>query len=114
MKQKTLIPLDFKVTPEIRLLAKAKGWPNPDKEVEKFIDWHRARGRKFLDKEAAFRGWLRYALEHGLAGPSRPTPGLIKAEDNGEGAKSLEERAAMKGRISKLVEEVVKKKGMKE
>jgi len=113
MKQKTLIPLDFKVTPEIRLLAKVKGWPDPDEQREKFIDWHRARGRKFYDFEAAFRGWLRYALEHGLAGPCpRPTPGLIKAEDNGEGAKTLKERAAMAGRISKLVDDIVKKKGM--
>jgi len=83
MKQKTLIPLDFKVTPEIRLLAKAKGWPDPDEQREKFIDWHRAKGNKFLDLEAAFRGWLRYALEHGLAAPSRPTPGLAQTQIKG-------------------------------
>lgn len=42
--------------------------PNNEKidmvyETEKFLDHHRAKGSKFLDWEAAWRNWMRRAIE---------------------------------------------------
>lgn len=63
------INTDFVVTDRIRQLAKEKGWPNPDSEVEAFIDYHKAGGWRLkngltiVDREAAFRTWLRNAAK---------------------------------------------------
>jgi hypothetical protein len=57
----------FVVTDRMRQLAKERGWPDPDSEVDAFIDHHEAGGWKLkagvpiVNKEAAFRTWLRNA-----------------------------------------------------
>lgn len=55
----------FTVTNGMRELAQRKGWPNPDDEVEEFVDhytatgWRMKGGQPIVDRDAAFRLWLR-------------------------------------------------------
>jgi hypothetical protein len=55
----------FTVSDRIRELAREKGWPNPDSEVDEFVDYYSATGWKMkggqpiVDRDAAFRLWLR-------------------------------------------------------
>lgn len=65
----------FIVSDRIRELAKREGWPDPDSEVNKFLDHHEATGWKrrggitIVNKEAAFRTWLTKAKEYAKQAP---------------------------------------------
>lgn len=61
MKRKTQIDPDFEVTNKMRQWAASRGMPNPDSEIEHFIDYHLAHGSTMRDWQAAFRTWLRNA-----------------------------------------------------
>lgn len=58
-------PENFIVTDQIRELAKQRGWPALDAELEAFRDFHVSRGSTFKDWEAAFRTWLRNSRRFG-------------------------------------------------
>lgn len=69
----------FVVSDRIRELAKEHGWPDPDKEVDAFVDhyeasnWVRKGGVKIINKDAAFRTWLRTAARW-KSPAARPQP----------------------------------------
>lgn len=56
---------EFVISEKIRELANKEGLPDPDTQVKKFLDYHEMtgwkmkNGLKIVDKEAAFRNWLR-------------------------------------------------------
>ena len=60
-KSKIGYPLDFTVSETMINLAREKGWPDPNSEIEAFKDHHVAKDSRFLDWGAAFRTWLRNA-----------------------------------------------------
>lgn len=60
-KRREVYPKDFSVSESIKNLARKNQWPDPLSEVEKFRDFHIARGSLMADWEAAFRTWLRNA-----------------------------------------------------
>jgi hypothetical protein len=72
------LTVKFVVTDHIREEATAKGWPDPDREVEKFINyfeatgWRRRNGARIVNREAEFRNWLIKGVEMGRG---RPIPG---------------------------------------
>jgi hypothetical protein len=73
MKQtsrRTLIPEDFEVSDSIMDMVAERGWPDPRTEVQKFKDYHIARGTLMADWEAAFRTWLTNSLGFG----AKPMP----------------------------------------
>lgn len=75
-------PEGFTVSDRIRELAQERGWPDPDQEIEAFLDywiarnWKAKSGVRIVDKEAAFRTWLRnqakWAKERGNGNASIP------------------------------------------
>jgi hypothetical protein len=56
-------PGDFRVSAEVRDWAAAKQLPSPDAEIEKFKNYHLAKGSTFADWPAAFRNWILKAAE---------------------------------------------------
>ncbi|MFR0359087.1 hypothetical protein [Streptomyces sediminimaris] len=42
-------------------------------ETEKFLDYHRSKGTKHRDWNAAWRNWMRKAIEFTARGPARPS-----------------------------------------
>ena len=85
----------FVVSDRIRQLAKERGWPDPDTEVEAFLDYHEMtgwklkNGLKIVSREAAFRRWLTNCVKFNKGHPAivskppvvRPTlPPLTDAE----------------------------------
>lgn len=68
-RQPTLFTEPFTVSDGIRELAKKNGWPNPDLEKDYFVDyyesigWKMKGGQPIVDREAAFRMWLRRHLQ---------------------------------------------------
>ena len=52
------IPDDFSVSDKIRQAATENGWPDPDKELVKFINHAKQNARKCVRWEFAFRNWL--------------------------------------------------------
>lgn len=64
-KRATSLPMDFMVTETMREWATSKGL-NPtvlQSETEKFLDHHRSKGNTFKDWEAAWRKWMRNAID---------------------------------------------------
>lgn len=80
---KTLIPVDFKITDEMRVWARAKV-PQVDIEAqtEIFCDYWRAHGKKMMDWAATWRNWMRRSPEFSrpvtqysqMARPRAPAP----------------------------------------
>lgn len=68
----TTIDPDFKVSDRIRELAVKNGWPDPDQQVDEFVDHHLRDGSLYSDWEAAFRTWLRNAKRWGKSVPIQP------------------------------------------
>lgn len=77
---------EFAVSGRIRELAKQRGWPNPDDEVEAFVDhweavgWKRKGGILITDREAAFRTWLRNAMKWNKGKPVQPLAAAPKLD----------------------------------
>lgn len=63
-KRSTLVPLDFRPTKNHYALAMRKNYPDPNSEFERFIDYYRARGRRYVDWNRAFNNWLRLAVKY--------------------------------------------------
>lgn len=64
-KRRTTLPEDFEVTDQMAEWAVQRGI-QPDRlrsETEKFADHHRAKGSTFIDWIAAWRTWMRNAVE---------------------------------------------------
>lgn len=61
----TTLPLDFEVTGSMKLWAQEKV-PGVDieRETENFRDWHVSKGNTFKDWEAAWRTWMRRAIQN--------------------------------------------------
>lgn len=59
-KQRTKIPADWALSPELRAKTVAKApWLDIDAEVEKFRNHHRAKGERYLDWDLAWLGtWV--------------------------------------------------------
>jgi hypothetical protein len=70
---KTPVPEPFEITPEMNAWANEKV-PTVDLtiETEKFINHHKKKADRFVDWIAAWRLWMRNAVEWGVK--SRPTP----------------------------------------
>lgn len=77
-KRRTAAPLPeaFPVTEIMAAWAKAKGGHDLDLEYEttKFLDHHRGRGNVMKDWEAAWRNWIRNAVEFKAARPGAKSP----------------------------------------
>ena len=89
-KRKIAVPSDYQPTQAIVEASREKlGFDEQrvNREVEKFIDFHTAKGSLFLDMHAAFRTWLRNAKDfdgnrggsygkrhHPQDGPTGPAP----------------------------------------
>jgi DNA-binding transcriptional ArsR family regulator len=60
--KKTSVPSSYAPDEQLAEQISSK-WPKLrlDEEVEKFQDYHRAKGSKFVDWDAAFRNWCRNA-----------------------------------------------------
>lgn len=71
----TPAPDDFELTVALVAFAERIGLSlgRLDFETGKFLDHHRARGSTFRDWTAAWRTWMRRAVEYGDSGPA-PTP----------------------------------------
>lgn len=62
-KNKTLVLKTFKPTQRHYELSDKNGWPNPDHEVESFIDYYLSTRKKYYDWDLTFNNWLRKAKE---------------------------------------------------
>lgn len=64
-KRATAIPEDFSVTEEMADWAKANAPSiDPYAETARFVDYHTAKGSTFKDHRAAWRNWMRKAVEY--------------------------------------------------
>ncbi len=64
---KTVAPEVFPITDQMRAFV-AKDAPGIDvqRETEKFLDHHRSKGSVFIDWSAAWKNWIRRAVEFGV------------------------------------------------
>lgn len=62
------IPSAFSISESIKKWAKNKNLPNPETEIEAFIDHHKSRGSLMKDWDAAFRTWIRNSVKFGKIG----------------------------------------------
>lgn len=77
-KTETLLPDDFGISEQVRAWAEKKGFDRLDEHLEAFIDYARARGKKYVDWDAAFKNairgnWGKIGLNGGPPSPDRPT-----------------------------------------
>jgi hypothetical protein len=71
--KKTRFPEDFRVTMKMVEEAQAQALADPRKEYPAFRDYHLAHGTLMLDWEAAFRTWLRRAVEYDKLKAMKPS-----------------------------------------
>jgi len=57
--RETTFPDGFAVSPAIEAMARKEALPDPHLVFRDFRDWALAKGKKFVDWEAAFRNWMR-------------------------------------------------------
>lgn len=59
-------PDDFQVTDAMTAWANSKGFPGDriEPETERFLDYHRSKGNKFADWQAAWRNWISKSVEY--------------------------------------------------
>jgi len=72
----TRIPETFQVTTEHKKWAMSESFPSPDRYIDEFKDYWKARpgaGGVKLDWDATFRNWIRKAVERNGNGFRRPT-----------------------------------------
>lgn len=64
-KNKTAAPAEFDITPEMKKWAEPLGFSTAAliAQTEIFLDWHRARGNKFVNWNAAWRNWIKKAKQ---------------------------------------------------
>jgi hypothetical protein len=73
----TQIPHDFVITQKHIDYAKIRDLPEPQTELDKFINYYQSSGKARADWDAAFRNWLIKAKEFSL---KNPTPFAPKKE----------------------------------
>lgn len=75
-KRASQLPPDFALTDATKKWAADKGFPPHvvTSEVEKFCDWHTAKGNKFVDWQRAFMTWMRNSRDWGKAPAAPPSP----------------------------------------
>lgn len=80
---------EFEIDDEMRDWAAARA-PNVCLEdlKDRFVDWHRAKGKRANDYAAAFRNWARKEQESKFGkpkpvSPSRPSPTVLEAPMRG-------------------------------
>lgn len=64
-KNKTAAPAEFEITAEMKKWAEPLGFSTIALvgQTEIFLDWHRARGNKFVNWNAAWRNWIKKAKQ---------------------------------------------------
>ena len=96
-KRATSLPVEFTITETMREWATGEGL-NPtvlQSETEKFLDHHRSRGNTFKNWEAAWRNWIRKAVEF--------NPKLVRAgPSSGESYLTDEEKADLRRKIDEM------------
>lgn len=76
-RKTTPIPDDFEITLAMRSWAKGRGITAAlPVETEQWLDYHRARGSRFIDWQASWRTWMNNTLKWGGVGapPAPPKP----------------------------------------
>lgn len=78
-KQKTAVPSDFAITPEMRAWAtKAEIAVDLDWQTGQFLDHHGSRGNEFVDWVRAWQTWMRNAQRPPWGGPANPAANARK------------------------------------
>lgn len=67
---------DLSLDDDLRAIAAEEG-RNPDRELDRFANYCRAKGRRYDDYRAAFRNWLRSSFDK--PAPSTPPTNSIKS-----------------------------------
>lgn len=88
-KTKSLVPEKLEITTEMDSWAKSQGIKNPAQETEKFLDFYRAKGGSFTDWTAAWKNWIRKAVEFKAdhrprAGPAEDSASRGKDKSSGK------------------------------
>ena len=76
-KLETLLPDDFGISDQVRTWAEKKGFDRLEEHLEAFRDYAQARGRKYVDWDAAFRKAIREdwgKIRNGVPNEPKPTP----------------------------------------
>jgi hypothetical protein len=94
-REKALTLSNFTITPNMTKWLEKNGDPrvDPETEVAKFIDHHQAKGNVFKDLNAAFRNWIRKAIEIREKEHAATESGDHKI-DSGKGRKSEKRKTA--------------------
>lgn len=109
---RTKIDPNFKVSEGIRIWVGINQMPDPDQQLEAFIDHHAALGNLMADWDAAFRTWLRNAKKWGIAvtkvaPPSKqPIPAPVRAEFPPEEKTNPEDLKIMMGQLNEILSKV--------
>jgi len=79
-KRETLIPENFSISDAVKEWAVEKGFDHLDAHLANFIDSCKAKGYKYRDWDAAFRGaisknWAKVAKLHAATSTATPKPG---------------------------------------
>jgi len=79
----TPAPEIFPITDQMKAYAQKKGFSGDLQNLsEKFLNYHRAKGSKFIDWNAAFRNWILKEIEfHPAAATDQPLNGGRTLED---------------------------------
>lgn len=76
-RRNTAVPKDFAVTPELRSWAEQNApRVNVDRQTEKFLNHHGAKGTVFKDWIKAWRNWMLNAVDYGHLEPGSNEPDL--------------------------------------
>jgi len=108
----TGVPEDFQPNDKNRAYCKLKGLENPDNPliIAEFVNHFQANGEYWANWNAKYNKWMENRKKWGLAGPSRPTPG-IKATGNSEKESHYDVEKSKKW-FKDLQADLVKKKGV--
>jgi hypothetical protein len=80
-KAASFAPESFPVTDKMRAFAKKTGFTgNLEWETERFLDWHRSKKNRFKDWTAAWRNWIRKAVEIQKETSTQEPPEMIDTE----------------------------------
>lgn len=74
-KRKHAIPNDFAITEEMTSWATEEGITlDLEEQTKRFMDYHKANQKKYVDWNAAWRNWMRKATDfHNAKGSSKPS-----------------------------------------
>jgi len=75
------LPPDFTIPDDLKTWATSKGLTEKEieNETDKFKDHHKSKGNTFKDWDAAWKNWIRKAIEY-RGGPRKPTDHYEKAK----------------------------------